>query len=366
MRKNNSVGVVGAGLFGCITAIELARNGFDVEIYEKSSEIFNGATSNTQNRLHLGLHYPRDHETAIQSRLGFQDFIERFPNSVSLDFPNYYGVAKNNSKVSTQAFENFAKKAGIEIFRVEPEEALLPPFDNSRIDSIWQCNEGVIDIDLLKIQIIHELEVYGVQISFDTEISTIEKVENIFELQTSAGATHTKKFVVRATYGMDKIKSSSLKIQTKEYEFHRTIILEAEMESSPFGFTVIDGDFFTILPKGFSGKFLFYGPSICVLERSVGNAPPKEWSLLDYSSEYLEAEKKLTSRITEWMPNLQMVSSNRWNTTIRTILPNVSATDKRVSRLLVQDNRFVDLWSGKMDHSVEIAKQTLDYFNSKR
>jgi glycine/D-amino acid oxidase-like deaminating enzyme len=362
----NSVGIVGGGLFGCITAIELANNGFDVQIYEKAAEIFNGATNNTQNRLHLGLHYPRDHETAVQSRLGFQDFIKRFPTTVRLDFPNYYGVAKLNSKVSTQNFENFAKKAGIEIFKVGLEDALLPPYDKSRIDSIWQCNEGVIDIGLLKLEILHELKVSGVEVIFNTEISTIEKEDGIFELTTSEGEKYRKNFLVRATYGLDRIESTSLKIRRDEYEFHRTLILEANLASPPFGFTVIDGDFFTILPKGFSGKFLFYGPSICVLEKSIGYIAPEEWSKIDYSDEFMTAENDLISRIQDWMPNLQIESSNKWNTTIRTILPNVSATDKRVSRLLVQDERYVDLWSGKMDHSVEIARQTLNYFKSQR
>ena len=364
MKKANLVGIVGGGIFGCLTAIELANNGFDVQIYEKSSEIFTGATSNTQNRLHLGLHYPRDHETAVQSRLGFQDFIERFPTTVRLDFPNYYGVAKQNSKVSTQNFQSFAKKAGIEIFRVELEDALLPPYDKSRIDSLWQCNEGVIDISLLKLQILHELEISGVEVIFNTEITTIEIEDGIFELTTSESEKYRKNFLVRATYGLDRIQSASLKMRSKKYEFHRTLILEANLVSPPFGFTVIDGDFFTILPKGFSGKYLFYGPSICVLEKSIGYLAPEEWSKIDYSDEFLRAENCLISRIQDWMPNLQIESSNKWNTTIRTILPNVSATDKRVSRLLVQDERYVDLWSGKIDHSVEIARQTLNYFKS--
>ncbi len=364
MKKANLVGIVGGGLFGCLTAIELANNGFDVQIYERSSEIFNGATSNTQNRLHLGLHYPRDHETAVQSRLGFQDFIERFPTTVRLDFPNYYGVAKQNSKVSTQNFQSFAKKAGIEIFRVELEDALLPPYDKSRIDSLWQCNEGVIDISLLKLQILHELEISGVEVIFNTEITTIEKEDGIFELTASRGERYLKNFVVRATYGLDEIESTSLKIRSRKYEFHRTLILEADLVSPPFGFTVIDGDFFTILPKGFSGKYLFYGPSICVLEKSIGYVAPKEWSTTDYSNEFIKAADSLISRIQDWMPNLQIGSFNKWNTTIRTILPNMSATDKRVSRLHIRGEGFVDLWSGKMDHSPEIARETLKYFIS--
>ena len=365
MKKQNLVGVIGAGLFGCVTAIELSRKGYQVQVFEKAMDIFSGATSNTQNRLHLGLHYPRDHETAVQSRLGFRDFIERFPTCVRMEFPNYYGVAKEKSKVSTQDFENFAQRAGIQISRVTFEEALLPNFDHSRIDSIWECREGVIDVDLLRIKLLAELEEFGIQVFFDTEVTSVEKKANKFEIYTGKGDIYSSDFLVRATYGLDNIESSTLNMQDKNYEFHRTLILEVEMESKPFGFTVIDGDFFTILPKGFSKEFLLYGPSICALERKTGSVPPEEWSSIDYSIEYSRAEKDLKERLKSWMPNLEIGKINKWNTTIRSILPNVSATDKRVSRLLIKNDRFVDIWSGKMDHSLEIASQTISYFNSK-
>ena len=101
-----------------------------------------------------------------------------------------------------------------------------------------------------------------------------------------------------------------------------------------------------------------------MLERSTGNRPPEEWSLKDYTLEYLKEEENLMKRIRDWMPKIEIESSNKWNTTIRTILPNVAATDKRVSRLLIHTDKFVDIWSGKMDHSVEIANQTLNYFDS--
>ncbi len=364
MSKQKLVGVIGAGIFGCITAIELSRKGYQVQIYEKASDIFSGATSNTQNRLHLGLHYPRDHETALQSRLGFQDFIDRYPSCVRMDFPNYYGVAKQNSKVSTQKFEDFAKKAEIQISRVSFKDALLPTYDHNRLDSIWQCNEGVIDIDMLKLEILAELKEFDVQVLFDNEITSVEKKSNIFEISTSKGDKHFSDYLVRATYGLDDIQSATLNMQEKIYEFHRTLILETSIKSKPFGFTVIDGDFLTILPKGFLDKFLLYGPSICVLEKQTGNIPPKEWLSKNYSHQFLQAEKDLIQRVIGWMPNLEIVGANKWNTTIRTILPNVSATDKRVSRLLVQNDRFVDLWSGKMDHALEIANQTLSYFDS--
>ena len=52
--------VIGGGIFGSCTAIELAKNGINVTLVEKNTQIMQGASLNNQNRLHLGYHYPRD------------------------------------------------------------------------------------------------------------------------------------------------------------------------------------------------------------------------------------------------------------------------------------------------------------------
>jgi glycerol-3-phosphate dehydrogenase len=64
------IAVIGAGIFGTEISLKLSREGHDVHLYEKEYEILKGATAGSQNRLHMGLHYPRDLKTAIQSRVG--------------------------------------------------------------------------------------------------------------------------------------------------------------------------------------------------------------------------------------------------------------------------------------------------------
>ena len=68
------IGVIGGGIFGSEIALELAKNGFSVTLIEKNSNLLMGATSKSVLRLHLGLHYPRDLETAIQSKRGYLNF----------------------------------------------------------------------------------------------------------------------------------------------------------------------------------------------------------------------------------------------------------------------------------------------------
>ena len=83
----SKVAVIGAGAFGVTIAIELANKGHSILLFEKDGEILMGATAKSQNRLHLGLHYPRDLETAIQSKLGFIKFSKRYPTPI--DVPKF-------------------------------------------------------------------------------------------------------------------------------------------------------------------------------------------------------------------------------------------------------------------------------------
>ena len=44
------VGVIGAGIFGCTTAIELAKKGINVTLMEKNDDILQGASKCNNNR----------------------------------------------------------------------------------------------------------------------------------------------------------------------------------------------------------------------------------------------------------------------------------------------------------------------------
>ena len=53
--------------------LSLKNKGFSIKIFEKNA-IFSTASSNNQNRLHLGFHYPRSALTRAQSSRGLKFF----------------------------------------------------------------------------------------------------------------------------------------------------------------------------------------------------------------------------------------------------------------------------------------------------
>jgi len=78
--------VIGGGIHGLTSAIALAKEGLEVTIFEKEKEILLGTSGSTHNRAHMGYHYPRSCETAIECS---GDWISLLKN-----IQKYYSILK--------------------------------------------------------------------------------------------------------------------------------------------------------------------------------------------------------------------------------------------------------------------------------
>ena len=120
MSAEGRAAVIGAGIFGCAVALELARAGFAVSLFERRPEILTGATRNNLNRVHLGFHYPRHLGTARQSAAGYQPFVESFGDAVLGGFPNAYFVADEGSLTAPADYLAFCRRLGVPFEVIEP------------------------------------------------------------------------------------------------------------------------------------------------------------------------------------------------------------------------------------------------------
>jgi len=286
--------------------------------------------------------------------VGFEKFKSCYPALVRTDFRNYYAIARLGSKVSSKAFQEFSHRAGITLI----SEADSRPFgiNPEMIDGLWRCEEGVIDIDIFRDTLYAQILNSSIQMVSETEIIKMMKTSKRWSLQDSLGATHEGfDYIVRATYGNDQIQSEDIDLKTTEYEYHRTIILEVESDSPTMGLTVMDGDFLTVLPKGFTHSFLIYAPSISVLDRFHGKNPKLSWK--DSKEDIEFAIDQLITRTQMWLPDFNVKEQSGGLVTTRSIQPAVSATDKRVSQTKWLSEEIVEIWSGKIDHCIEISEK---------
>ena len=348
------IAVIGGGIFGSVTSYFLQNIGNEVTLFEKSDSILSGASSKNQNRLHLGYHYPRDIETALQSIKGFNEFKEHFPSACEFDFPCYYGLSSVESKSTLESYIHFLDQSNLKYEEVRLSELDQFGIDSATVSSLWRCDEGVVDNGILRDLIHQKLLKSGVQISLSDQISKISRSINRW-LVSSTKQSILYDVVITATYGLDKIKTPDVVRNTLNSFFQVTLVIECELPTEKFGLTVVDGDFITVLPKGFTDKFLIYSPGPSVMSQSL-SIEEVTMALNDQELK-LKHVDELKEKFQFYFPKIEWKGSEKNLITIRNLELETMGTDRRVSKIEVVAPSFFNIRSGKIDHSTLIAKE---------
>lgn len=115
LQPHMKIAVAGGGWSGCHVACVLSTVGYDVTLYEKNSDIFNGISGEFGIRLHSGLHYPRSPKTRQNCREGFNEFLDTYPELVIQNSYSIYGLGDkdadgNPSKITLEEFKTVKKE----------------------------------------------------------------------------------------------------------------------------------------------------------------------------------------------------------------------------------------------------------------
>ena len=103
------VAVIGGGWYGCHTALELAKNGYDVTIVEQNHTLFSEISGQFGVRMHTGQHYPRSKATRDSCVRGFQEFTNAYNDLIVPHDYSIYAVGTTDadglpSKVTAEEF----------------------------------------------------------------------------------------------------------------------------------------------------------------------------------------------------------------------------------------------------------------------
>lgn len=347
--------VIGAGIFGTHSAIELAKLGINVTLVEAESDILSGTSGNSILRIHSGLHYPRDSETAIQSQKGYAPFLNHYSDCIRMDFDNFYGLARKNSKSSRADIERIASTVGIQVESVVLEDLEQTGINLALLDAAWRVPEGVLDFDKTKefyrSGILHN----QISLQLNQKINTLNLENGRWHAYCGDQKLGVFDIVIRATHGRDSIKSNIRQVSNQMYEFHLTSMLEISLSENPFGMTVLDGEFISFLPTGELDKFLVYGPGVSILDKFVGTSPPLNWK-----ERLVIEEKGLVDSTIElldlWFPGISDYEIIKTRNAIRSVQSGVAKTDKRVTQVSEIASNFYDLKSTKIDHAIEVGQ----------
>ena len=351
------IAIIGAGLFGVTVYLKLKKNGFDCTLFDKKKSILQGASTNNLNRVHFGYHYPRDEETANQSLKGYKSFKKFYPSSIIKKFDNYYFIAKK-SRVSFLEYLNFCKKNNLKFKEIDVKKFYLK---NQKLQGGIKVEEPIYDWKIIKQDLDKRIKKLK-----NNKIKLEESVLEITYKKNYKLVTEKKNYlfdiIVDASYeGSNKI---SKKITTsKKFVYQLVVVLEFTSKYfTKMGLALMDGKFFSFLPKGKSNKHILYHVKHSVLKQKTSYEYPEKWIRAKITNKKITLIKDtIINNIKKYFPNLDIKLNKKIFLSARVFPTNVDKTDKRVSKIIQIKKGYFKILSAKVDHSVDIADKIVKY-----
>ena len=332
--------VIGAGIFGTTIAIELKKNNIDCVLVEKNDDIFSGASGNNTGRVHLGYHYPRDIETAVQSFQNAKKFSERFQNAILRKIPNnYYIVNDEQNLTSVENFEEFCKITNLPIRSLLREEIVDTGVKFDKIEVGFQTQEELCDLSILSKLIGSELKDLKIPIYFGHKIQSILNIDNSYEAKSTTSTFIAEKVIV-CTY-MQSIGGMDF----SEYKYENTLVPLIKLDYPKVGNTLIDGPFCSVLPYG-KEKDLF----------SIYSVP---YSRIEKYTNIKSQTMKILDHVSQYFNNISDGEIVKTLKSQRAIDMRTNNTAKRTSEIIKLDSSgdLILIQSGKLDHVIAISQK---------
>ena len=342
------VEVIGGGIFGCVSAIELANRGANVTLFEKNNDIICETSAINQYRVHRGYHYPRSLETSIECRNTSSKFNKYFKRAIlPSEITHIYAISKKNSLTSAKGYLDFLDRLQLEYRIVEP----LP-----NTDLTVQVVEDLYDPEILK-QLIHErLRGAGVNVI----LNNLRKKEQI----------SPETFTISATYSGENLMTERPEIF--QYELCEKPVLKLPDDYKKKSIVIMDGPFMCIDPLGSSGHHVMGNVVHAIHSSNVGFEPTIPEGYKELLNNGIISNPKHTNidlfieSATEYFPNIEKAKYIGSMFTIRVVQANREHDDARPTLVTEKAKNFVSIFSGKVCTSISAANQVADLFEMNR
>jgi len=241
------VGIVGAGLFGCLIALELTSRDHEVTLFESEPDILNKASRINQARLHTGMHYPRDLETAKEALESYDSFKKMFHESIK-ELDQYYAISSQSTNTSAEDYLYFAKELGLEFTEVSPKIF----FKEKIVDLLLKVPESTFDWEILKNNIFDKImKKKNLELRLNCEIRELLHSESHQTLVKSDGGSECFDKIIFSSYAMCRRHFKHLKLKDLQIEYQICqVILGESRNLINTGITVMDGPFWSTMPYG--------------------------------------------------------------------------------------------------------------------
>lgn len=253
--------IIGAGIFGLYATSLLIKQGKRVAIIEKSVRPFSRASAINQARVHNGYHYPRSCETAEKVAEYYNKFIREFDFAINNSFEQVYAIASKGSKTSAREFINFCSKVNIPLQKIDPDLY----FNKGSVEAAFLTQECGFDFAKIRDFLINKIG-NSASYYYNTGIKAVEKRNPSYTVIIDNNTCLSAPLVINASYSginevIDKFGQNFFDLK---YELCEMVLCEVPKKFKNLGITVMDGDFFSIMPFGDSNLHVL---------TSVGHTP---------------------------------------------------------------------------------------------
>jgi hypothetical protein len=347
------IAVIGAGLFGSTLAIALRKAGYQVELFEKNSEILASASGINQYRLHRGYHYPRSIPTAVSAKSAAPFFENEYGEALIKTADHYYCIAKEESKVLSQQFLNFCETCELEYAKVN-----LDCINPESVQLTIRADEHIIDPIVLRDIINKKFVAAHVNLHLNTEFTT----DRFSDFD----------YVVNCTYASLNgiLENCPDKREQYQFELCEKPVLQLPVAFQNKSIVVIDGPFMCIDPYANTGYHVMGNVVHAIHVSNIGYHPvvPDQFKSLLNKGIIVNPPVTNIGKFIEsaayFMPEIRKAKHIGSMFTFRTVLPNVDATDERPTLVSRVNKKVINVFSGKLGNSVEVAEKVLAIITS--
>ena len=328
--------IIGAGWFGCHIALNLIKDGHNVKIFEKNSNIFSNASGNNQNRLHQGFHYPRSKKTIEFSKKGFLKFKKEYGFLTKKVKYNIYSISK--SEKSKMNFEDYClkmKKSKLKFKILNYNSSILKKLSN--LEGSILCSEELISISK---SINFFKKKLKSKIKFNFNIDNIIKHKNKFIVNNQE-----YDYIINCTGFRLKFNI----IKQLMYEYCVIFLYKKKNYSNNFALTVMDGPFFTLYPWNSKNEYGLYSVnnSRLIKNKNFRNLEKKVYKSIN--KKFLDKSRiKVEEEFKTYYPNFKEdFKFRKYLSSYRTLIED--KFDTRVCAVINQ-NKIISVFPGKIDH----------------
>ncbi|SVC53233.1 uncharacterized protein METZ01_LOCUS306087 [marine metagenome] len=354
--NDKKIAVVGGGIFGTSVGWLLAKNGYNVDLFEKESDIFRAASGINQYRLHRGYHYPRSIETILTCLNGEQEFKSVYPDSI-LDggIEHYYCVANKGSFVTPEQCMKVWDNCNLG-YEISTPNII----NNSVLGKSFRVKECLFDPEKLKELVWERLKKYRVNV-------VLNKKVNYDELSGYD-------LVVIATYSNNNsfLDEFPLSKRTYQFEICEKLVLKLPEEFNNMSVVIIDGPFMCIDPFGTTGYHCMGNVIHAIHDSSVGESiviSDKYHQVLNkgvIKDPPFTNYNKFIESASEYFVGIELAEHIGSMFTIRTVLPFREHDDARPTIVEKINDKLVSMFSGKIPTCIDSANEVLHIVNSIR